>query len=297
MRADDLSIGYEIWARPNLDLEGLYEQVRAASRLMRTRRWRDFSAVWGTVSGASILGEAKAYVIYQLASGAVDLPGDLIELGVYRGGLSFMLGLMQERTGSSKKVVMCDNFDRGLPAPNRRVDRAYIRGSMTAPIADVRRLRSQLGLGTRCRLKPGLFSKTLPTLPRDQRFSFAHIDCDLYAGTRDALRYVFPRLSTGAPLVVDDYYDESHGVMRAVNEFASRNRLLIHLGIFGQAYVIKGEVPSGVKPRSIDSRPIYLTTDAARTGPLFLDYLRGTLARKAERLERLGRFIDWCERG
>jgi hypothetical protein len=295
LRADDIRIGYEIWARPDLDIYGLYEELRASSTHTNAAAWKAFSAIWERVSSASLLGEAKAFCIYQLASQVSGVRGDMIEFGVYRGGLSFMLGLMQEQAASSKTIVMCDNFDAGLPRPNREIDLAYAQGAMAWPVAEVKSLRRRLNLSKRCVLAPGLFSKTLRALPPTQRFSFAHVDCDLHAGTRQALQYVFPRLSAGAPLVIDDYYDESGGVMRAVNEFASEREILIHVGVFGQAYLIKDESISGVEPCVIGQHRVFLPADAARNGPLFLKYLRAVATRKAARLKQLDRFIEWCD--
>jgi O-methyltransferase len=293
---DDLSIGYEIWARSGLDIRGLLDEMRAGAHALEADpAWRAFNRIWELVRASSLLGEMKAYVIYKLACDTAALPGDVIELGVYRGGLSFMLGLLYETIGSTKKVLMCDAFDAGLPEPDRRVDRAYTAASMACSVVEILAFRSKLELDARCVVHRGLFADTLPQLPANQRFSFAHVDCDLYAGARDGLRYVYPRLVDGGVVVADDYYDESHGVMTALNELAAETSIVIHLSVFGQAYFVKGEASADYKRVTIGPHTIKLATDAIRREPIFLAFLHRVLERKQQSLDRLRAFLALCE--
>jgi len=295
---DDLSIGYEIWARSGLDISGLLDEMRAGEHALEADPvWRAFDRIWDLVRTSSLLSEMKAYVIYKLACRTATLPGDAIELGVYRGGLSFMLGLLYETIGSTKQVLMCDAFEAGLPPPDRRVDRAYTAGSMASSVVEVFALRSKFGLDARCVIHRGLFADTLPRLDANQRFSFAHVDCDLYAGARDGLSYVYPRLVDGGVVVVDDYYDESHGVMTALNELAAETGTVIHLSVFGQAYFVKGETAADYERVTIGTHTIKLATDAIRSEPLFLAFLRRVLERKGHSLDRLRGFLALCEGG
>ena len=57
-----------------------------------------------------------------------------------------------------------------------------------------------------------------------KKFSFAHIDVDLYEPTRDSLEFFFPRLVEGGSIVVDDYgMSQFPGCKKAVDEFLNRN--------------------------------------------------------------------------
>lgn len=74
---------------------------------------------------------------------------------------------------------------------------------------------------------PGWFTDTLPgELP--PAISFAHLDGDLYEPIMESLRHTYPRLSSGAVCVVDDYCDPNSrpdgwnhlpGVKRPCDEF------------------------------------------------------------------------------
>ena len=69
--------------------------------------------------------------------------------------------------------------------------------------------------GRRVQLHPGLFADTLrPEGP----LAFAHLDCDWYDPVKLCLTRLYPRLSPGGCIVVDDYYDYG-GARRATHEF------------------------------------------------------------------------------
>jgi O-methyltransferase len=297
MDPDDLSIGYEAWARPGLGLAELLARIEMADPASRSRRLDaqrlSFRKVWERISKLSLLGHAKAYVIYRLAQRALTLPGDFIECGVYQGGLSLMLGLVLEEAESSKRVLLCDTF-AGLPAPDRSVDKAYAKGAMVCSPDVVAQSASELGLTSRCILYPGLFTDTFRTLPDNQSFALAHVDCDLYHGTKASLEYVYPRLVDGAPLILDDYYDESHGVMRAVNEFAEAHQLVVHLSVWGQAFLIKGEQAGAVNPLKIGQHGVRVTTETVREEPVFLTYLEEVIKLQENKTRRLREFVQFC---
>ena len=83
-------------------------------------------------------------------------------------------------------------------------------------------------LDDQVRFLPGWFRDTLPTLG-DRRFALARLDGDMYESTIDGLRNLYPRLSVGGYLIVDDYsitackravddYRREHGIDEELEE-------------------------------------------------------------------------------
>jgi len=54
----------------------------------------------------------------------------------------------------------------------------------------------------------------------NERFSYVHLDLDLYEPTLSALGFFYPRMLPGGRLIVHDY-SQCEGVWKAVNEFLS----------------------------------------------------------------------------
>jgi hypothetical protein len=46
---------------------------------------------------------------------------------------------------------------------------------------------------------------SFPRIAPTARFSFAHVDANIYEGTRDACAFVIPRMNAGGVVVFDDY--------------------------------------------------------------------------------------------
>jgi O-methyltransferase len=136
------------------------------------------------------------------------VPGDVVELGCNRGRTSVVLQMVMEASDPGRTLHLYDSFE-GLPEPSSRDGRDGVfvlgRGDCLAAECEVRTLFHQHGLRTPV-IHAGWFSDTLPhDLP--EQIAFAYLDADLYESTLIALRHVYPRLSEGALVVLDDYAD------------------------------------------------------------------------------------------
>jgi hypothetical protein len=150
--------------------------------------------------------------IEQLLADAV--PGDLIETGVWRGGATiFMRGVLKAHGVTDRAVWVADSF-AGLPAPDLAtypVDAywASSAGCIAIDIETVRRNFERYGLlDDQVRFLKGWFKDTLPTAPITQ-LAVLRLDGDLYESTWDALTHLYPKLSQGGFVIVDDYNHES----------------------------------------------------------------------------------------
>ena len=105
---------------------------------------------------------------------------------------------------------MADSFE-GLPRPSNDVDRRDIGGRLyqykeLAITADqVKANFSRYGLlDAQVEFLKGWFSQTLPQAPIG-KLAVARLDGDMYESTRDAITALYPKLSVGGYLIVDDY--------------------------------------------------------------------------------------------
>src|SRR5260370_31367387 len=70
----------------------------------------------------------------------------------------------------------------------------------------------------RISLHKGLFPADSSGAVTDERFSFVHLDMDLYEGTLEALGFFWPRMNPGGIILSHDY-PAIEGVRRAMDEF------------------------------------------------------------------------------
>jgi len=142
---------------------------------------------------------------------ADQVPGDLIETGVWKGGSTiFMRGVLKAYGDTNRCVWVADSF-QGLPPPNTKKypddagDVHYTYDSLRVTEARVRENFAAYDLlDDRVKFLKGWFSDTLPSAPIE-KLAVLRLDGDMYESTMDALESLYDKLSVGGYIIVDDY--------------------------------------------------------------------------------------------
>jgi O-methyltransferase len=189
-------------------------------------------------NGVSMMGLARLGNLQRCVEDVIvrDVPGDFIEAGVWRGGGTILMRAIMRLYGvSDRQVWAADSFE-GLPPPNPEqypVDtgshfhhQAYLKVSLE----DVKRNFERYGmLDDQVKFLKGWFSDTLPTI-RDRQWSLIRLDGDMYESTIVGLENLYPQLSVGGYLIIDDYhafrkckqavhdYREQHGIDEPIEQ-------------------------------------------------------------------------------
>jgi hypothetical protein len=217
-----------------------------------------FERNYALVEPHTLLMQAQVRSIFDRLLEVRHLPGDCIEFGGLRGGLSFFLALCVRDLGLAKRVHMLDSF-QGLPQTDTALDGPFERGMMASDLQGVLRLRAALGLDALVEVRAGWFEDSLKQMPPAAQFCLAHLDADVYGSTRTALQYVAPRLVDGGALVLDDcLFFGATGVIQATEEVLGKD-LHLHLGPKTQAFVF----PKG-DPRRDRRAPVWRTLGGRR---------------------------------
>lgn len=153
------------------------------------------------------------------------VPGDLIETGVWRGGACiFMRANLKAWNDTSRKVWVADSFE-GLPPPNAAVyeadagDKLHQYTGLAVGAQTVRHNFERYGLmDDQVEFLVGWFKDTLPTAPFEQ-LALARLDGDMYESTIQAIEAVYPRLSPGGFLIIDDYGSHASQAGRAIHDY------------------------------------------------------------------------------
>ncbi|MGB8521483.1 MAG: TylF/MycF/NovP-related O-methyltransferase [Candidatus Acidiferrales bacterium] len=135
------------------------------------------------------------------------IDGDIAEVGTALGGSARLIG---EYSGG-KTIHVFDTFE-GLPEPDVR-DLGFKKGAYACSLEEVQNYLKGLPV----EFHKGLFPDSAASL-RAGRFSFVHLDVDLYQSTLDCLRFFYPRMNPGGIIISHDYIT-AVGVDRAFAEF------------------------------------------------------------------------------
>ena len=154
------------------------------------------------------MGVDEGYMIYSAVQRTAKIPGDIAEVGVFRGQSARIICEVK----SDKMLHLFDTF-QGLPEPGG-IDTKFAQGEYACSLPEVQKL---LADRRNVRYYPGLFPATAGPVT-DCRFSFVHLDVDLYESTRAALEFFYPRMNSGAIIISHDYVI-ADGVRKAFDEF------------------------------------------------------------------------------
>ncbi len=141
----------------------------------------------------------------------LEIPGDFIETGVWRGGCCILMrGILAANMVEDRKVYVADSFE-GLPPPKPDLypqdegDTFHLMKNLAISLDQVKANFDVYGLlDDQVAFVKGFFSETLPVLDAGP-FALIRLDGDMYESTYVALECLYPKLSIGGFLIVDDY--------------------------------------------------------------------------------------------
>jgi O-methyltransferase len=169
-----------------------------------------------------------------------DVPGDIVECGVWRGGSIMAAALALMHCGVSRPLWLYDTFE-GMPAP-QEIDRKVDTGEAASDI--MARVNRESAIWCRCSLQEvqnnlngigypgeinyvtGMVEDTLPGLA-PANVALLRLDTDWYASTLHELNVLYPRLARNGVLILDDYGHWA-GSRRAVDEYFAQAPILLH---------------------------------------------------------------------
>jgi hypothetical protein len=162
------------------------------------------------VEAVTMVGMRRLNCLQDLLTSATidhDIPGDVVECGVWRGGASiFMRGVLVAHGQSTRRSWLYDSF-QGLPKPQDETDLDLTMHSdyLGVSLSEVRDNFRQFGLlSDQIHFVPGWFKDTLPAASV-QQIVLLRLDGDMYESTRDCLEHLYSKVSSGGYIVIDDY--------------------------------------------------------------------------------------------
>jgi len=174
-----------------------------------------------SVKGNTGLRPQSLYTLIHFLNEALDLEGDVVECGVWRGGSAKLLREEIIGHGAAKKLYLFDSFE-GMAAVDSEQDRHNVGDFQDTSLEHVQSFVAGAkgddpqGIAV---FRKGWIPVTFDGLD-GMKVCFAHIDLDLYQSILDSLAFVYPRLASRGVIVFDDYgFASCPGARRAVDEF------------------------------------------------------------------------------
>ncbi len=165
---------------------------------------KEFLELFRAIESHTKVDIYRCHELWELLEQCTHLSGDVLEVGVWRGGTGALLAAGARRIwGGERTVYLADTF-RGVVKAGDRDD--YYRGGEHADTSQavVEDLLRQRRL-TNTVILPGIFPDETASAIEDRTFCFCHIDVDVYQSAKDTVEWVWSKMPVGGIVVYDDY--------------------------------------------------------------------------------------------
>ena len=192
----------------------------------------DFQRLFEATKAYSMTGKDAMYAMYTAANYILDrnIPGDFVECGVWRGGSSLLAALiLKQRSERTRRQFLYDTFE-GMPPPG--IDDVDLHGNTAADQIEQHKDANGWCYASLENVKEAfdehdfefenvyVKGDVVQTLKEHQpeQIALLRLDTDWYDSTMAELENLYPKLSPGGVLIIDDYGHWA-GVSKATDEY------------------------------------------------------------------------------
>lgn len=196
---------------------------------------KKFNKIYESIQKNTLVDRPRCYSLYLLIDQIKNIPGDILEVGTWRGGTA---GLFTQVI-QNKVVYLADTFE-GVVKSSRwehYKDKAHADTSKKLVIDF---LEKDLGVSNFKILK-GVFPDDTGYQVENNKFSFVYFDLDVYISTKEAFNFIWDKVTIGGIVAFDDYgmISACEGISKFVDEIKNDEDKIFITNLNGQAYIIK----------------------------------------------------------
>lgn len=236
--------GYEILKSPKpqnpFSKAQLYEQIYPMANYSPWNKDSLFLESLSEIQAYTLVDKYRCFELWKLVEQSAKLSsGNIIEIGVWRGGTGALIAKQAKNCGIIEKVYLCDTFAGVVKASPK--DTSYIGGEHSDTsrkiVEDL--VHNRLHLDN-VDILEGIFPDQTGSQVENLKFRLCHIDVDVYQSAKDIDNWIWDKMVTGGMIVYDDYGSSScDGITQYVEEQMNlSDRLVIH-NLNGHAIIVK----------------------------------------------------------
>lgn len=198
-----------------------YSHELLFSRAVKYKYDEEFLNVVKDLTDVLLLDIDEAFTIWSSIKATKNIEGDIVELGVYKGGsIRLMAKACELENEKKKRIIGFDTFE-GIPLQIGNGDEKFLGFLSDVSFEDITKTMPSC-----VSLVKGIFPESA-TQANIEKISLAHLDADTYKSTFDGLNFVWPKLVKQGRIILHDYNSQGcPGVKKATDEFLKEKNVI-----------------------------------------------------------------------
>lgn len=202
--------------------------------------WEDdkvFLDLYHNISKNTLVDKYRCYELYSFLVKNKHLTGNVIEIGVWKGGTSAVLCKALEIVEQKAKVHLIDTFEGVVKSGEK--DTRYKGGEhFDTSIELVNEFLNSLNVKNYTIFK-GIFPEEVAIPLNEKKYRLCHIDVDTYDSAKDSFEAIWPYMENGGAVIFDDYgFWGCEGVTEFCNGLVLKDGVVLY-NLNGHAILIK----------------------------------------------------------
>ena len=219
-----------------------------------------FERIWEQVKAHTMTSVERGYALYTAVKFITEknVPGNIVESGVWRGGSSMLIALtLMELNSTNRDLYLFDTYS-GMPEPES-VDVDLYGNTAKEQLTQSTEPLKQSAIWAYAELLDVQKNMQLTKYPENKvhyiegdvtksasatetcQLALLRIDTDWYASTKAELQNFWPRINRNGVLIIDDY-GHWQGAKLAVDEFFAANEKAGYEPVFLQSIDYTGKL-------------------------------------------------------
>jgi len=222
----------------DIKMNNLYEKILVGGTYAPWNKEKSFNEIYSLIKKNTLIDKYRCFELWKLIEESKKLPsGDIIEIGVFRGGSGALIASQVKECGIDATVYLCDTFTGTVKVGGN--DPFYKNGEHSAGVEICEELFSSMKLDN-IKILKGIYPDETGSRINRTEFRFCHIDVDTYESAKDILEYLWYQMVSGGIVVFDDYgFNRCVGVTKYVEEQMRYLDRTVIYNLNGHAIVIK----------------------------------------------------------
>lgn len=223
-----------------IDLKENYSDMFFRARYSPWISEKNFDECYNAVKENTLVDKYRLFELFEIVSQLKHLEGDILEIGVWKGGSGCLLAKQLELINSDTKLFLADTFSGVVKATEK--DQYYFGGEHQDTSIEIVKdlLSKELSSVENVFILPGIFPDETGHVVKDNKFKLCHIDVDTYQSAKDVFDWIWEKMVVSGIIVFDDYgFKSCLGVTEFVNEIKNDPDKMFFYNLNGHAIIIK----------------------------------------------------------